>query len=78
MPAVCDDIDDIEDLIAAGDLKPSDRYNNKKDVIVRGKTGKKITNGIHEVKTVVNGNGECESVSNNDCYVTVLTEFHFR
>ena len=63
MPAICDEIDDIEDLIAAGDLKPSDRYNNKKDVIVRGKKEKKIVNGTIETEKTPNGNGACESVS---------------
>lgn len=47
MLTACEDIDDIEDLIAAGDLMPSDRYYNKKDVIVRGKN-KKTSNGIPE------------------------------
>lgn len=41
MPTATQDIDDIEDLIAPGDLLPSDRYNNKKDVIYRGKKSKK-------------------------------------
>lgn len=70
MPAVCDDIDDIEDLIAAGDLKPSDRYNNKKDVIVRGRKEKKIAeNRIHEK----NSNGACESVSINiNTFATII------
>lgn len=45
MPGVSDDIDDIEDLIAPGDLKPSDRYNNKKDVNIRGRQSKKKLNG---------------------------------
>lgn len=45
MPSVSDDIDDIEDLIAPGDLKPSDRYNNKKDVNIRGRQSKKKLNG---------------------------------
>lgn len=48
MPTACEDIDDIEDLIAPGDLKPSDRYNNKKDVIFRGKKEKKVSNGTSE------------------------------
>lgn len=60
MPTASDDIDDIEDLIAPGDLKPSDRYFNKKEVNVRGKKSK-ITNGNSE--KAQNGNGECESVS---------------
>lgn len=34
MPVICDEKIDIEDLIGAGDLKPSDRYNNKKEAIV--------------------------------------------
>lgn len=45
MPSAYEDIDDIEDLIAPGDLKPSDRYNNKKDVNFRGKKEKKLSNG---------------------------------
>lgn len=45
MPGVNDDIDDIEDLVAAGDLKPSDRYNNKKDVIIRKKQVNKKNGG---------------------------------
>lgn len=52
-----DIIDDIEDLIAAGDLKPSDRYNNKKDVTFRGKREKKSENGSAQE------NGELGSVN---------------
>lgn len=63
MPVICDDIDDIEDLIGDGDLKPSDRYNNKKDVIVRGKKEKKIANGNHQSEKPQNGNAAYESVS---------------
>lgn len=77
MPSVTDDIDDIEDLVAAGDLKPSDRYHNKKDVTVRGKKDKKI-NGNHEAK-IQNGNAECESVSfyNKLESVTVIKKTFF-
>lgn len=63
MPSVCDDIDDIEDLIASGDLKPSDRYNNKKDVIVRGKKDKNKNIGAEENIKAHNGYGALESVS---------------
>lgn len=66
MPGVYDDIDDIEDLVAAGDLKPSDRYNNKKDVTVRSKKEKKsekCTNGNDLKSEVQNGNGAHQSVS---------------
>lgn len=66
MSLACDEIDDIEDLIAPGDLKPSDRYYNKKDVTVRGKKKKegkiKATKTITEVQ-IGNGNVACESVS---------------
>lgn len=62
MPTACDDIDDIEDLVAPGDLKPSDRYNNKKDVSVRSR--KNISNGIEENgKAHENGDKQCQSVS---------------
>lgn len=57
MSTACEDIDDIEDLIAAGDLMPSDRYYNKKDVIVRGKN-KNVSNAIPKQK-----NEAIESVS---------------
>ncbi|CAO1432547.1 unnamed protein product [Diamesa hyperborea] len=36
MPVATDDIDDIEDLISSQDIKPNERYNNKKDVTFRG------------------------------------------
>lgn len=36
MPVASDDIDDIEDLISSQDIKPNERYNNKKDVTFRG------------------------------------------
>lgn len=62
MPGVYDDIDDIEDLVAPGDLKPSDRYNNKKDVIVRGRKDKKKPNGNEEMAKVQEANGAHESV----------------
>ncbi|CRK99114.1 CLUMA_CG012085, isoform A [Clunio marinus] len=52
----CDDLDDIEDLIAPGDLKPSDRYNNKKDVVFRGKREKRI---------LIEENGNLEENSNH-------------
>lgn len=53
-----EEIDDIEDLVAAGDLKPSDRYYNKKDVIVRSR--KNNSNGSAAEKPL--NNGACESV----------------
>lgn len=60
MPVSNEDIiDDIEDLVAAGDLKPSDRYYNKKDVIVRSKKDKTNSNGLADEKPK---NGECKSV----------------
>lgn len=58
--AARDDIDDIEDLVAAGDLKPSERYRNKKDVIVRGRK-ETVANGSAKA---LNGNEAIESVSN--------------
>lgn len=61
MPTATDDIDDIEDLIAPGDLKPSDRYYNKKDVIVRKK--EKKANGNIENEKPEAQNGACESVT---------------
>lgn len=69
MPGVYDEIDDIEDLVAAGDLKPSDRYNNKKDVTVRSKKEKNNKNGVGE--KVQNGNEVHQSVSTKheeDCW----------
>jgi hypothetical protein len=53
MPSAYEDIDDIEDLVAPGDLKPSDRYNNKKDVTFRGKKEKKVSNGKIENKPLI-------------------------
>ncbi|XP_054740300.1 threonylcarbamoyladenosine tRNA methylthiotransferase [Anastrepha obliqua] len=45
-------IEDIEDLISEDDVKPRDRYNNKKSVSVRPKKRPKITcndaDGIHQ------------------------------
>lgn len=72
MATTCEDIDDIEDLIAPGDLMPSDRYYNKKDVIVRGKH-KKVSNGIAEHNNEQNG-----SVSNQEslgCKTRITTSF---
>lgn len=63
MPGVNDDIDDIEDLIAPGDLRPSDRYNNKKDVIIRGKQTKKNSNGTDANAKLKKENEAHESVS---------------
>lgn len=37
MPSIHGDIDDIEDLIAPGDLLPSDRYHNKPNVVIRNR-----------------------------------------
>lgn len=73
MPA-CEDIDDIEDLIAPGDLLPSDRYFNKKDVIVRGRS-KKSSNGIEN-----NHHEASESVSQFYfiCHDNTSIAFHFR
>jgi hypothetical protein len=49
MPSVCEDIDDIEDLVGAGDLKPSDRYHNKKDVVIRNRKNARVGSKIeHE------------------------------
>lgn len=61
MPVSNEDIDDIEDLVAAGDLKPSDRYYNKKDVIVRSR--KNNSNGSATASEKPANNGACESVS---------------
>jgi hypothetical protein len=63
MPTACEDIDDIEDLIAPGDLKPSDRYNNKKDVIFRGK---KTKSSGENGETKVEKQHENGSVSRNE------------
>lgn len=63
MPGVCEDIDDIEDLIAPGDLKPSDRYNNKKNVTIRGKQSKKKMNGAEMNEKSKENNEAHESVS---------------
>lgn len=56
-----EDIDDIEDLIAPGDLKPSDRYYNKKDVSVRKR--EKKSNGKIETEKTIPQNGPCDSVT---------------
>lgn len=60
MPMACDDIDDIEDLVGAGDSKPSDRYNNKKDVVVRNRKNIRVNNNLDENGHELNSN---ESVS---------------
>ncbi|KAG5679570.1 hypothetical protein PVAND_009130 [Polypedilum vanderplanki] len=44
------DIDDIEDIVKIGDLKPSDRYNNKKDVLLRVRKKQKDQNENDENK----------------------------
>lgn len=70
MSSVGDDIDDIEDLVAPGDLKPSDRYYNKKDVIVRRK---KNANGKIESEKVQTSKGDCSSVSIINSQATAST-----
>lgn len=51
------DLDDIEDIVRPGDLKPSDRYSNKKDVVLRvrrknvkvdGNDGESKENDVHQ------------------------------
>ncbi|XP_070500010.1 threonylcarbamoyladenosine tRNA methylthiotransferase [Chironomus tepperi] len=49
------DLDDIEDIVKPGDLKPSDRYSNKKNVVLR----------VRKKNNKVNGN-ENEIVENGD------------
>lgn len=44
------DLDDIEDIVKPGDLKPSDRYNNKKDVVLRVRRKVKIDGNENEIK----------------------------
>jgi hypothetical protein len=53
----CNDVDDIEDIVKIGDLMPNDRYNNKKDVLLRVRKKKNEPkekadeieqNGIHQ------------------------------
>lgn len=56
MPSACEDIDDIEDLIGAGDLKPSDRYHNKKDVVIRNRKNIRIENEVEENGHVYDSN----------------------
>ena len=66
MPTANEDIDDIEDLVAPGDLMPSDRYNNKKDVIYRGKKSK-ISGENSETK--LENHQENGSVSNYEIFL---------
>lgn len=47
----CDnDIDDIEDIVKVGDLKPSDRYNNKTNVTLRARKRNIQINGNEEIE----------------------------
>lgn len=65
MPIASEDIDDIEDLIAPGDLKPSDRYNNKKDVTFRGKKSSNGTSKNADQKPLIQQeNGSVSSYHN--------------
>jgi hypothetical protein len=60
MASGCNDIDDIEDIVKVGDLTPNDRYNNKKDVLLRvRKNVKKQEEKAEEPKE----NGDHQSVS---------------
>ena len=61
MTSACNDIDDIEDIVRVGDLTPSDRYNNKKDVLLRVR--KRNKNNVPENNDEVKGNGIHQSVS---------------
>lgn len=55
------DLDDIEDIVKPGDLKPSDRYSNKKNVVLRvRKKNVKIDGNENEIVE----NGSHQSVSN--------------
>ena len=54
------DLDDIEDIVKPGDLKPSDRYSNKKNVVLRvRRKNVKIDGNENEIKE----NGTHQSVS---------------
>lgn len=59
-----EDIDDIEDLVAPGDLLPSDRYNNKKDIVIRKRKTTRVTENNsdekeNECKNQQNGSVSC-------------------
>lgn len=54
MVNICEDIDDIEDIVKIGDLKPNERYSNKKNVVVRTKINKNRENGGEIDKKVSN------------------------
>lgn len=54
------DLDDIEDIVKPGDLKPSDRYSNKKDVVLRVR---KKNNKIDGNENEIHENGANQSVS---------------
>ena len=54
------DLDDIEDIVKPGDLKPSDRYSNKKNVVLRvRRKNNKVDGNENEIQE----NGEHQSVS---------------
>lgn len=58
------DVDDIEDIVKVEDLQPIDRYNNKKDVLLRVRkrnNNNSTVNGNDEIKE----NGNHQSVSIN-------------
>jgi len=60
------DLDDIEDIVKPGDLKPSDRYSNKKNVVLRvRKKNVKIDGNENEIVE----NGSHQSVSNLNYYL---------
>lgn len=65
MVNTCDDIDDIEDCVKINDLKPNERYENKKNVLLRVKSQKHQKKVADEDVTPLNGNGLHQSVSMN-------------
>lgn len=67
-----EDIDDIEDLVAPGDLLPSDRYNNKKDIVIR----KRKTTRVGDEKSDEKEN-ECKNQQNGSVSFNCTVENRF-
>lgn len=63
MPSIQEDIDDIEDLIAPGDLLPSDRYHNKQNVVIRSRKSRVADNQSEEKEKANVANQKNGSVS---------------
>ncbi|CAG9805860.1 unnamed protein product [Chironomus riparius] len=64
------DLDDIEDIVKPGDLKPSDRYSNKKNVVLRVR---RKNNKVDGNENEIHENGEHQSIISGTQTIYVKT-----